>query len=320
MASEQRIVLCPYCGHTQRCGDRCEECGGFFEALSREATLIEMGPWYIRDKRKPFQPGCSYETIKRHVENGRIRRTTVIRGPTTRQFWSVAKHVPGVAHLLGYCHSCLAKVSPEAEKCPQCGAAFVEPTYRDSLGLPFDTTAEANAARRRLERKIEQLQAHWGEQAAPHATPAGEGARTEPAHGESENTAAHVSPEEFEQPDPGASPSDASLEAVSGEEEMEEAARDVVTFEDEATPSPDTPRRSERVAGQALDFTPSPASGLANLAEWTGTEAPASTDGASDPASRAPGDTNRVAFYATLITCNLVVFVLVLVLLFWLVL
>ena len=54
------------------------------------AGRISMGPWYIRDKNRPFRPGCSYEVLLKQVRSGKIKGSTVIRGPTARQFWSVA--------------------------------------------------------------------------------------------------------------------------------------------------------------------------------------------------------------------------------------
>ena len=64
MSKENKIILCPYCGNTQKTPDRCEGCGGLFEPLSRKATQIKMGPWFIRDKNNPFRPGCSYEVLR----------------------------------------------------------------------------------------------------------------------------------------------------------------------------------------------------------------------------------------------------------------
>ncbi len=123
-SSEPRLVLCPYCGHTQANPVRCEQCKGLFEPFSRKATQIAMGPWFIRDSANPFRPGCSYETLKRQIEMGRVKATSILRGPTTRQFWSVARNVPGVAHLVGSCHRCNAKVDPKDKRCPSCGEAF----------------------------------------------------------------------------------------------------------------------------------------------------------------------------------------------------
>ena len=147
----EKVLLCPYCGQPQR-GDveRCRSCGGLFEPLSQIATQIAMGPWYIRDKQQPFRPGCSYEVLMKMVEAGRIRPTSVMRGPTTRQFWQVARNVPGVAHFLGYCHNCNYHVKPTEPQCPSCGAAFKEPTDRDRLGLQFSTQEAAERAERDL--------------------------------------------------------------------------------------------------------------------------------------------------------------------------
>src|SRR5689334_11992361 len=100
--AKTKVVICPYCGDTQGAGDRCKQCGGLFEALSRQATHNAMGPWFVRDETRPFQPGASYETILRLVERKLINKLSIVRGPTTKQFWTVAKRVPGIAHLLGY--------------------------------------------------------------------------------------------------------------------------------------------------------------------------------------------------------------------------
>jgi hypothetical protein len=156
MADAAKYILCPYCGLTQAPGERCQDCGGLFDTLSRKATQIAMGPWYIRDKSLPFRPGCSYEVLLKQIRNGKITRSTVIRGPTTRQFWSVARNVPGVAHLLGYCHRCGRHVAATAAQCPHCQEPFQTPPERDDLGLLYPTEAAAMAAQRQLEIEISQ--------------------------------------------------------------------------------------------------------------------------------------------------------------------
>lgn len=160
MKQEPQIILCPYCGHVQMVPenaavpDQCDECKGLFEPLSRRATQISMGPWYIRDKKNPFRPGCSYEVLSKMARNNRIKPTTVMRGPSTKQFWSVARNVPGIAHLLGYCHQCSAKVSPTDAACQACNAKFEEPKERNELGLAYRTAQEAASAQRALEKEI----------------------------------------------------------------------------------------------------------------------------------------------------------------------
>jgi len=143
-----QLILCPYCGHTQaQPRDRCRACGGFFDPLSLKATRRHMGPWFIRDRGQPFRPGCSYEVLLRQIRKGRIKPTTIIRGPTTGQFWSVARHVPGVAHLLGYCHACGAHVERETDACGECGEVFFTPRFGDQLGLaPVDRDGADRAA------------------------------------------------------------------------------------------------------------------------------------------------------------------------------
>ncbi len=162
--SETRTILCPYCGHMQNGGDKCDLCGGLFEPLSRKATQIAMGPWFLRDSRMPFRPGCSYEVIKKQAKAGRIKPATVLRGPTTKQFWSVARNVPGIAHLIGYCHDCGEKVDPASTTCRHCGTAFSEPDERNELGLMYMTEAEASRAQRRLNAAIARANGEGGEE------------------------------------------------------------------------------------------------------------------------------------------------------------
>lgn len=153
-ASTEKLILCPYCGHAQYGGERCQACSGLFEPLSRRATQLAMGPWQIRDKNRPFRPGCCYDVLKNMAKAGKIKSTTVMRGPTTRQFWSVARNVPGVAHLVGYCHACGNHVSPSDAKCGDCHAIFKEPRDRDAMGLTYKTDEEAELGQTMLDAEI----------------------------------------------------------------------------------------------------------------------------------------------------------------------
>jgi hypothetical protein len=94
-----------------------------------------MGPWFLRDTAHPFRPGCSYETLRDLVKRGRIRPDTILRGPTTRQFWNFAARTPTVANLLGLCHNCHAGVMPDDYSCAACGAVFTPDTDRQHMGL-----------------------------------------------------------------------------------------------------------------------------------------------------------------------------------------
>lgn len=130
-----RSIVCPYCGSVTPDSGRCSQCNGRFDPLSRQATQNQMGPWEIRDDRVPFRPGCSYTTLTRLVDQGVIKPETVLRGPSTRQFWMLAKHAPGVAHKLGVCHNCQTHVKPDAFSCPNCQATFEVERDRQHLGL-----------------------------------------------------------------------------------------------------------------------------------------------------------------------------------------
>lgn len=128
-------MLCPYCGHFSANKKECDRCRGLFEPLSRQASQNGMGPWFIRDEGNPFRPGCSYATMKMLVARKRIVPESVIRGPSSRQFWTFAKNTPGIAHLLGECHACHQPASPNAANCTHCNASFGVEEDRQYLGL-----------------------------------------------------------------------------------------------------------------------------------------------------------------------------------------
>jgi hypothetical protein len=127
--------LCPYCGHRSANAHQCEQCKGLFDPLSRQASQNAMGPWFIRDPSNPFRPGCSFDTLRRLIQRGRVTADTIVRGPATRQFWAPAGSVPGVANLLGFCHACRAPADPDDAACRRCGAPFAPTTDREFLGL-----------------------------------------------------------------------------------------------------------------------------------------------------------------------------------------
>jgi len=146
--SKKQMLICPYCGDAQAAGDRCRACGGLFEPLSRQASQNEMGPWFIRSEGRPFQPGLSYEKIVQLIERGQVTKLSIIRGPTTKQFWTVARRIAGLSHLLGYCHNCDAPVDAEDHGCHSCGVPFGAYLDRNYLGLsevkpmPWDAPAD----------------------------------------------------------------------------------------------------------------------------------------------------------------------------------
>ncbi len=134
--AKQRALICPYCGKMQPETDQCRSCRGFLDPLSRQATHNAMGPWFIKEEGRGHHPGCSYETFVKLIERGDITRHTIVRGPTTRQFWTIAKRVPCLSHLLGFCHACDASVDPGDHGCHACGVKFGAYLDRNYMGLP----------------------------------------------------------------------------------------------------------------------------------------------------------------------------------------
>lgn len=134
-AARKSGMLCPYCGNYSGSKKECDRCKGLFEPLSRQASQNGMGPWFIRDEGNPFRPGCSYATMRMLVSRKRIVAESVLRGPSTRQFWTFAKNTPGIAHLLGECHACHKSAIAEASHCPHCNASFTVEEDRQYLGL-----------------------------------------------------------------------------------------------------------------------------------------------------------------------------------------
>lgn len=130
-----KAMICPFCGHVQEAGVRCSACHVPVDSLTRQATQNDMGPWFVRDPNRPHFPGCSYEAMGKLVSMGVITKHTIVRGPSTQQFWVAARRAPGIAHLLGYCHECDGKVSPKDLRCPACRTTFGAWLDRDRLGL-----------------------------------------------------------------------------------------------------------------------------------------------------------------------------------------
>jgi hypothetical protein len=129
------LYVCPYCGGATPDQPRCVTCRGFLDPLSRQASQNAMGAWFVRNDDSPHHAGCSYDTILTLVKRGRVTLESVLRGPTTHQFWMPAKRVPGVSHFLGICHSCGGHSEPDDEQCQSCGVSYLIQVDRQHLGL-----------------------------------------------------------------------------------------------------------------------------------------------------------------------------------------
>lgn len=139
-AREQAVgVVCPYCGHAQSAAGvgaaQCAACKGLFDPLSRQATQNAMGPWWVLNPQRPTSPGISYEKLAEMVRRGKVTKSSIVRGPTTRQFWALARDTAGVAVLLGECHNCHRDVMPDEFICAHCNTVLAPRSDRQHLGL-----------------------------------------------------------------------------------------------------------------------------------------------------------------------------------------
>jgi len=122
--SRPKVTICPFCGETQPLATQCRQCRLGLDAPSRQTAQRVVGTWFVRDPLQPHLPGLTYAAIAERIMRGDVGRNTIVRSPTTRQLWTVARHVPGLAHLLGYCHACDAHVEASATSCPRCACSF----------------------------------------------------------------------------------------------------------------------------------------------------------------------------------------------------
>ena len=165
--TDSRAILCPYCGDRQVPSGQCRSCGGLFDRWSLHATQNDMGAWYIRDVKRPHFVGFSYEALVAAIRAGDVGREAIVRGPSTRQFWTIARRAPGLAHLFGRCHACQSPVlsgSQDASAdddvaldlpinaqthCGTCGATTQVGADRNFFGLtpiePLDAPKDAKA-------------------------------------------------------------------------------------------------------------------------------------------------------------------------------
>ena len=140
--SKQRILVCPICGVAQKETSVCRSCETPLDANGLLHAEGAVGPWWIRDTNRPFCPGMTYDHMVAMARKGEIERHSLLRGPTTRQLWTVARHVPGIAHILGRCHKCDMHVERKTRSCPKCNVPFLAYRDRNNLGLDNSDPSE----------------------------------------------------------------------------------------------------------------------------------------------------------------------------------
>jgi hypothetical protein len=75
----------------------------------------------------------NFATLLVLIQKGRVTPRSVIRGPTTSQFWRHAARVRGVSREFGVCWNCGQDVNQAARTCPNCRRSQEPPTDADAL-------------------------------------------------------------------------------------------------------------------------------------------------------------------------------------------
>lgn len=113
--------VCPFCGLVNEfAGSPCQRCTMEDTAVTREATHAKLGGWFVYQARNPAAPGMNYVTLLALIERGRITRRSIVRGPTTGQFWRYASRVKGISREFGLCWNCGGELRSTARLCPRC--------------------------------------------------------------------------------------------------------------------------------------------------------------------------------------------------------
>jgi len=133
--AKQRILVCPICGETQPEIKACRVCKTLLNSGGLLLAEGRMGPWWVRNEDLTFRPGITYDNLSALALTGKITLQSIVRGPTTRQLWKVARRVKGLSHLLGRCHNCGEHVSPKDRACDSCDVQFLKYPDRNNMGL-----------------------------------------------------------------------------------------------------------------------------------------------------------------------------------------
>jgi ribosomal protein L40E len=126
--------VCPFCGAVspEREGT-CPRCKIDSSAASRSATKALIGPWYVLQAQNLSVPGIRFARLLELVQKGRIGPRSIVRGPTTHQFWRFAAQTRGLSREFGMCYSCGSELPSEAHTCEGCGLSQLPPKNPDVL-------------------------------------------------------------------------------------------------------------------------------------------------------------------------------------------
>lgn len=127
-------AVCPFCGTTaENAGVPCARCTMENSPLTRQATKARLGPWYVLQTRNPSAPGMKYSVLLSLVKKGQVTPRSIIRGPTTNQFWRFAARVKGLSRAFGICWGCGTDIEPTVDTCPHCQRSQLPPADPDQL-------------------------------------------------------------------------------------------------------------------------------------------------------------------------------------------
>ncbi len=118
-----RIWVCPFCAYVREnadAGGACPKCTLDDTPANRRATAQKIGPWFVLQYSNPTAPGMKYSILMMLASRGKITPASIVRGPTTQQYWTTAGQVRGLSRLFGLCWHCQLKLSSITSICPHC--------------------------------------------------------------------------------------------------------------------------------------------------------------------------------------------------------
>ncbi len=126
---------CPFCGQiVSRVELSCSRCQIRLDAGTLTSLKSIVGPWFVLDYRNPTAPGVTWAKLQAMIERGGLKKTSVVRGPTSAGLWRYAQDTPIVATALGMCWACHEEIGePQAQQCPTCNTPLNRLT--DTSGL-----------------------------------------------------------------------------------------------------------------------------------------------------------------------------------------
>jgi hypothetical protein len=127
-------IVCPFCAHVRADSvGSCPRCTMEDTPSTRRSTGERIGPWFVLQRKNPTAPGLRLSVLLTLARRGHVTAKSIVRGPTTGQFWRYASQVKGLSRVFGLCWHCGASVSPDATTCPKCRSAQEIPDDPDQF-------------------------------------------------------------------------------------------------------------------------------------------------------------------------------------------